>query len=381
MQQHDFSHQNFSPHVSYTNSENYSQQSYSDNNGKNSFSRPHISNNKSYNTGQSYSGSVVCQICEKPGEMQVLYGGPQVQGYSQIPVTREDDNGSKTNIENTQNVSQDEYVSTSKEKQEVVSKEVSKEKIESESENGDEGNQPEKFMEESSDEKDTFPFELCLPDEDSLITVVDYKDMVERNQVKADGVSLSAAVDSSSKPMDSKIGIQDANSSQVYKSEAINDVSDMSSSSSMSNDMYKPHKVNGVRWEAIQAVRDHDGMLGLNHFKLLNSKHNTQGVGLSHLKNKKVDSSATTSICSCSRAGSEEKENSDLNKDAAENKAFIPPYSIPSKWQQAILKEIDTLLIQGTWQLPCTSLERPLLNCRQACRPMKLWQLPLISPG
>ncbi|PRQ47283.1 putative non-specific serine/threonine protein kinase [Rosa chinensis] len=267
MQQHDFSHQNgnFSPHVSHTTSENYSQQSYSDNNGKNSNSRPHISNNKSYNTCQSYSGSVVFQICEKPGTfmqqnvncvgMQVLYGGSQVQGYSQIPVTREDDNGSETNIANTQNVSQDEYVRTSEEKQEeVVSKEVSKEKVESESETGDEGNQPEKVMEESSDEKDTFPFELCLPDEDSLITVVDYKDMVERNQVKADGVSLSAAVDSSSKPMDTKIGIQDANSSQVYKSEAINDVSDKSSSSSMSNDMYKPHEVNDVRWEAIQAV-------------------------------------------------------------------------------------------------------------------------------
>ncbi|PRQ39152.1 hypothetical protein RchiOBHm_Chr4g0421911 [Rosa chinensis] len=46
------------------------------------------------------------------------------------------------------------------------------------------------------------------------------------------------------------------------------------------------------------------------------------------------------------------------------------------------LKEIDTLLRQGTWQLPCTPHERPLLNCRQAYCSMELCQaLPLIPPG
>ncbi|PRQ22679.1 hypothetical protein RchiOBHm_Chr6g0252931 [Rosa chinensis] len=51
-------------------------------------------------------------------------------------------------------------------------------------------------------------------------------------------------------------------------------------------------------------------------------ENNTQGVRLSHLKNKKVDSSATESkenVNSCSSEGPEEKENIDLNKDAAEN--------------------------------------------------------------
>ncbi|KAL6123182.1 hypothetical protein ACLB2K_075704 [Fragaria x ananassa] len=53
-----------------------------------------------------------------------------------------------------------------------------------------------------SDEKDSLPIELCLPDEDSLITVddfrvVSYKDMLERNEVKSDRVSPSAPVDSS----------------------------------------------------------------------------------------------------------------------------------------------------------------------------------------
>ncbi|XP_050366880.1 probable methyltransferase PMT24 [Argentina anserina] len=69
-------------------------------------------------------------------------------------VTREEDSGSdsqsETTTENIQNVSQDESVSTSEEKQEdVVLKEVSEEKVESENENGDEGNQ----RENTSDEK------------------------------------------------------------------------------------------------------------------------------------------------------------------------------------------------------------------------------------
>ncbi|KAL6143241.1 hypothetical protein ACLB2K_053936 [Fragaria x ananassa] len=55
----------------------------------------------------------------------------------------------------------------------------------------------------------------------------------------------------------------------MYRGSTGSDVSDESSSSSLSNNMYKPHKANDVRWEAIQAVRDHDGMLGLNHFRLV----------------------------------------------------------------------------------------------------------------
>ncbi|KAA8548150.1 hypothetical protein F0562_004589 [Nyssa sinensis] len=47
------------------------------------------------------------------------------------------------------------------------------------------------------------------------------------------------------------------------------DVSDESSSSSLSSTMYKPHKANDIRWEAIQAIRSRDGVLGLNHFRLL----------------------------------------------------------------------------------------------------------------
>uniref|UniRef100_A0A0D9WPE7 Protein kinase G11A n=1 Tax=Leersia perrieri TaxID=77586 RepID=A0A0D9WPE7_9ORYZ len=46
------------------------------------------------------------------------------------------------------------------------------------------------------------------------------------------------------------------------------DVSDESSCSSISS-ITKPHKANDSRWESIQMIRTRDGILGLNHFKLL----------------------------------------------------------------------------------------------------------------
>ncbi|CAK9322536.1 unnamed protein product [Citrullus colocynthis] len=55
----------------------------------------------------------------------------------------------------------------------------------------------------------------------------------------------------------------------VYRGSTGSDISDESNSSSLSNAMYKPHKANDTRWEAMQVVRSHDGMLGLNHFRLL----------------------------------------------------------------------------------------------------------------
>ncbi|XP_039035507.1 protein kinase PVPK-1-like [Hibiscus syriacus] len=47
------------------------------------------------------------------------------------------------------------------------------------------------------------------------------------------------------------------------------DFSDESSSSCLSNAIYKPHKANDVRWEAIQAVRSMKGDLDFKHFRVL----------------------------------------------------------------------------------------------------------------
>ncbi|XP_031476214.1 serine/threonine-protein kinase D6PK-like [Nymphaea colorata] len=46
-------------------------------------------------------------------------------------------------------------------------------------------------------------------------------------------------------------------------------ISDESSCSSFSCSINKPHKANDSRWEAIQAVRAREGVLGLSHFRLL----------------------------------------------------------------------------------------------------------------
>lgn len=55
----------------------------------------------------------------------------------------------------------------------------------------------------------------------------------------------------------------------IYRGSTGSDISDDSSSSSFSSTLYKPHKANDIRWEAIQAVRSRERELGLCHFRLL----------------------------------------------------------------------------------------------------------------
>ncbi|KAE9588928.1 hypothetical protein Lal_00012676 [Lupinus albus] len=59
------------------------------------------------------------------------------------------------------------------------------------------------------------------------------------------------------------------NESSVCRGSTGSDVSDESSTSSLSNAMYKPHKANDIRWEAIQAIRVRDGVMEMRHFRLL----------------------------------------------------------------------------------------------------------------
>ncbi|CAI9773187.1 unnamed protein product [Fraxinus pennsylvanica] len=55
----------------------------------------------------------------------------------------------------------------------------------------------------------------------------------------------------------------------TYRESTGSDVSDESTCSSFNSSVSKPHKANDSRWEAIQAVRSRDGVLGLSHFRLL----------------------------------------------------------------------------------------------------------------
>ncbi|KZV19372.1 protein kinase PVPK-1 [Dorcoceras hygrometricum] len=55
----------------------------------------------------------------------------------------------------------------------------------------------------------------------------------------------------------------------MYRGSTCSDVSDESSSSSLSGAIYKPHKANDTRWEAIQAVRSwNNGVLELKNFRI-----------------------------------------------------------------------------------------------------------------
>lgn len=57
--------------------------------------------------------------------------------------------------------------------------------------------------------------------------------------------------------------------SSMCRASTSSDVSDESTCSSLSSSASKPHKGNDLRWEAIRAIRNRDGILGLNHFRLL----------------------------------------------------------------------------------------------------------------
>ncbi|KAG8472528.1 hypothetical protein CXB51_034445 [Gossypium anomalum] len=57
--------------------------------------------------------------------------------------------------------------------------------------------------------------------------------------------------------------------SSMCRGSTSSDVSNESSYSSLSSRINRPNKTNDIRWEAIQAVQGKDGILGLNHFRLL----------------------------------------------------------------------------------------------------------------
>jgi hypothetical protein len=64
-------------------------------------------------------------------------------------------------------------------------------------------------------------------------------------------------------------GFTDSRKTSIYRASTGSDVSDESNTSSLSSALYRPHKANDIRWEAIQAIRARDGMLEMRHFRLL----------------------------------------------------------------------------------------------------------------
>lgn len=84
----------------------------------------------------------------------------------------------------------------------------------------------------------------------------------------SDGASSLAKTSGSAKISD-RLDFVESGKSSMCRGSTSSDVSDESSCSSFSSSINKPHKANDLRWEAIQAVRARDGVLGLVHFRLL----------------------------------------------------------------------------------------------------------------
>ncbi|EEF31953.1 serine/threonine-protein kinase D6PKL2 [Ricinus communis] len=84
----------------------------------------------------------------------------------------------------------------------------------------------------------------------------------------SDGASSLAKTSGSAKISD-RVEYVESGKSSLCRGSTSSDISDESTCSSFSSSISKPHKANDLRWEAIQAVRAKDGVLGLSHFRLL----------------------------------------------------------------------------------------------------------------
>uniref|UniRef100_A0A5B6ZZT8 non-specific serine/threonine protein kinase n=2 Tax=Davidia involucrata TaxID=16924 RepID=A0A5B6ZZT8_DAVIN len=84
----------------------------------------------------------------------------------------------------------------------------------------------------------------------------------------SDGTSSLAKTSGSAKISD-RADFVESGKSSMCRGSTSSDISDESTCSSLSSSISKPHKANDSRWEAIQAVRVKDGVLGLSHFRLL----------------------------------------------------------------------------------------------------------------
>ncbi|XP_061357533.1 protein kinase PVPK-1 [Gastrolobium bilobum] len=84
-------------------------------------------------------------------------------------------------------------------------------------------------------------------------------------------VSECASVDKSceSGEVTNSCDFNESRKTSICRGSTGSDISDESSTSSLSSALYKPHKANDIRWEAIQAIRARDGMLEMRHFRLL----------------------------------------------------------------------------------------------------------------
>ncbi|KAG6511477.1 hypothetical protein ZIOFF_029545 [Zingiber officinale] len=101
----------------------------------------------------------------------------------------------------------------------------------------------------------------------------DMKEILEQHNTDNHRVSVKVSNSNSSLRKTSastKLSDQvESGKNSMCKASTSSDASNESSCSSIGSNINKPHKANDSRWEAIQAMRAKDGVLGLNHFRLL----------------------------------------------------------------------------------------------------------------
>lgn len=106
--------------------------------------------------------------------------------------------------------------------------------------------------------------------QNSLHSVTQYAE-AKQSFTNTEVSECSSGIDKSGESADvsNSSDLVESRKTSIYRGSTGSDVSDESSSSSLSSTMYKPHKSNDSRWEAIKVVRSRDGVVGLNHFRLL----------------------------------------------------------------------------------------------------------------
>ncbi|KAK4341930.1 hypothetical protein RND71_037746 [Anisodus tanguticus] len=155
-------------------------------------------------------------------------------------------------------------ITTSKER-EVVSKQHMVEPIVSQK---SQSNQPKGSLNSLADKFGSMAIEAKGP---QGTTDHEMKSSIKDRSASAkvsDGASSIAKTSGSAKISD-RADFLESGKSSICRGSTGTDVSEESTSSSLSISVNKPHKANDSRWEAIQAIRIKDGALDLRHFRLL----------------------------------------------------------------------------------------------------------------
>ncbi|KAK7293439.1 hypothetical protein RJT34_16304 [Clitoria ternatea] len=110
---------------------------------------------------------------------------------------------------------------------------------------------------------------FCPSAQNSLYSATVYSEAKE--SFTNTGVSECVSVDKSveSGEVANSCEFNESRKTSICRGSTGSDVSDESSTSSLTSALYKPHKANDIRWEAIQAIRVRDGVLEMRHFRLL----------------------------------------------------------------------------------------------------------------